>query len=647
MNGPAKITRTDIARYFALLQPPLITDRLFEDASFQTEFGVAARDAIAFGGGPAILKSALYAGVRRMFAEERPQALTALNGATITVSSNGDHVALSFVSDGGANTTVDSLNLMFLSSKTEVRQAALRRATNELGPTGPDPVYWHKELQDQGLDDARMDQYLRQIDASIVSHLARVVRDCVTGVLDKTHMVPRSIAYWESLCGPQPGRMDQETWLKEVFEPQRRRLIERDLVRGLDLCLAMGIREDLTPRAITAHLSDDDLWNALEQLGPIDDPFSLVGIVDLAASRCGDERFAARSAETLRRLCGGQLCRADGLDVYAFLPALVDLVRAELQVMASIASRPAFWRRICAWTQAALLVRAFQAVRMDPEPFSENIKLLQAVEAQTAELLDLRQSPLSHPAENSRECIRAEIFGRLLLVQKRLGEEGQNLPGADALAAAVKDPANAIPYFSQMPGPLELDRLPCWELDTLPEECDEFKTGLRARANELTSDANDQNWLLFFHLSRLFRFDDHIFNRISALITATNFGVSDDERQSALTRMFWLSYVAVEQRNASMAEAILTRCLQWIGAETNEHHATALFRIGCIATAASGQDSVTKDRFGKYLRDLVFLLPKGDACRALSAEIEVLKAFTPLGEWQNYAQAEALALLGW
>ena len=267
MNGLAKITRTDIARYFALLQPPLIADRLFEDASFQTEFGVAARDAIAFGGGPPILKSALYAGVRRMFAKERAQVLTALNGATITVSSNGDHVALSFVGDGGANTTVDSLNLMFLSPKSEARQAALRRAADRLGPTGPDPGYWHKVLQEQALDDVQMDQHLRQIDASIVPHLARVVRDSMTGVLDKTHMVPRSIAYWETLCGTQPGQMDQETWLKEVFEPHRRRLIERDLVRGLDLCLAMGIREDLTPRAITAHLSDNDLSTALPKLG--------------------------------------------------------------------------------------------------------------------------------------------------------------------------------------------------------------------------------------------------------------------------------------------------------------------------------------------------------------------------------------------
>jgi hypothetical protein len=385
----------------------------------------------------------------------------------------------------------------------------------------------------------------------------------------------------------------------------------------------------------------------LERLGSIDDPFSLIGIVDLAASRSGDERFASLATQTVRRLCRAQLGRADGLDVYVFLPALVDLVRAELQVAPSIGSCPAYWRRICAWTQAALLVRAFQTVRLDPEPFSENIKLLRAVEAQTAELLDLRQSPLSHPAENSRECIRAEIFGRLLILQKRLSDQGQNLPGADALAEALADPANAIPYFAEMPGPLELDRLPFWELDNLPEECAEFKAGLRARADSLTSDVNDQNWLLFFHLSRLFRFDDHIFDRITKLVAATRFGASDDDRQAALSRMFWISYVALEQRNARLAEAILTRCLQWIDAETNEHHASALFRIGFIATAALGEDSVTKERFGKYLRDVAFVLPKGDACRALSAELEVLKAFTPLAEWQNYAQAEALALLGW
>jgi hypothetical protein len=409
----------------------------------------------------------------------------------------------------------------------------------------------------------------------------------------------------------------------------------------------MGIRDDLTPRSITAHVSHDDLWAALEQLKPVDNPFSLIGIADLAASRCGgDDRFAILAAQVVERLCGAQLCRADGLDIYAFLPALLDLVQAELQVAPSTAGCPAYWRRICAWTQAALLVQVFQSVNLDPEQFSENIKTLRAAEAQTAEFLDLRQSPLSHPAETSRDCIRAEMLGRLLILRQRQTEQGQSLPGADVLAEAFAELAKTAPLLVHMPGPLELDRSPPLELENLPKEWDEFKTDLQRRADELTSEVDDQNWLLFVHLAHFVRFDDHIFGCILKLIPWTKFGVSDDDRRAALSHMGRLSYIALAQRNVPLVDAILTRCLQGIGPATDEHHASALVHIGFIATAAAGENSAIKERFAKFLRDLAFLLPEGAPCRALGAELEVLKTFTPLGEWQSFAQAEALCLLG-
>jgi hypothetical protein len=641
-----KLAQTDVARYFALLQPPLIANRLLDDASFRTEFGLS-RDLISFGGGPAIPKATLYDGVRKMFAEQRPQSLAAATGDTITVSLTDDDIALSFPTDGGATATVHSLNLMFLSPSADIRQAALQRMNNELGPTGPDPSYWQKELQQGALGDDCMDHLSREIDASLVPHMARVGRDIMAGFLDKTHLVPRPLAYWEGLCGQAPNDMEQERWLKEIFEPHRQRLMDRDLVRGLELCLAMGIRDDLTPRSITAHVSHDDLWAALEQLKPIDDPFSLLGIADLAARRSGgDGRFATLAARTVERLCGAELCRADGLDIYAFLPALLDLVQAELRVAPLTAACPAYWRRICAWTQAALLVRAFQTVNLDPEQFSNNIKTLHAAEAQTAELLDLRQSPLSHPAETSRDCIRAEILGRMLILRQRETEQGQNLPGADVLAEALAELAKSAPLLAHMPGPLELDRFPAWELENLSEEFDEFKADLRRRADQLTSEVDDQNWLLFAHFARLLRFDDHIFGCILKLIPSTKFGVTDDDRRAALSHMGRLSYIALAQRNVPLVDAILTRCLQGIGPATDEHHASALVHIGFIATAAAGENSAIKERFAKFLRDLAFLLPEGAPCRALGAELEVLKTFTPLGEWQSFAQAEALCLLG-
>ena len=110
--------------------------------------------------------------------------------------------------------------------------------------------------------------------------------------------------------------------------------------------------------------------------------------------------------------------------------------------------------------------------------------------------------------------------------------------------------------------------------------------------------------------------------------------------------MLQLSYLALAQRNVSIADAILGRCLRAIGPWTDERHASALVHIGFIATAASGQDSVIKERLAKYLRDLAFLLPQGAPCRALCAELEVLKTFISLGEWHSFAQAEALCLLG-
>jgi hypothetical protein len=292
------------------------------------------------------------------------------------------------------------------------------------------------------------------------------------------------------------------------------------------------------------------------------------------------------------------------------------------------------------------LVRAFQTVNFDPEQFSENIKTLHAAEAQTAELLDLRQSPLSHPAKTSRICIRAEVLGRLLNSQQRETEQGRKLPSADVLSEAVAEQAKSAPFLSQMPGPLELDRFPAWQLENLSEEFDEFKADLRQRTEDLTSDSDDHNWLWLVHLSRLFRFDDHIFGCILKLIPSTKFGVSDDDCRGALSHMGRLSYIALDQRNVTLADAILTRCLQGIGPATDEHHASALVYIGFIATAASGQESVIKERFAKYLRDLAFLLPQGAPCRALGVELEVLKTFTPLGEWHSFAQAEALCLLG-
>ena len=576
MSEPQNINRADIARYFALLQPPLIAEQLFNDASFRAEFGLPAREAISFGG-PAIAKAQLYDAVRRVFAEQRPQSFSASSGETINVVLDEGILTVSFPATGGATTTVRPRNLMFLSSSADEREAALQQSVNELGPTGPDRGYWLKELQKGPLDDEGMDRFWDEIAASIVPNMARIDGDTRTGVLDKTHLVPRFPAYWEALCGAPVAAMEQETWLKEVFEPHRRRLIERDLVSGLDLCLAMGLRDDVTPRSLVADISCDELWNALERLRPVDNPFSLLGIADLAVSRASeDERFEALAAETVARLCGEQLRRADGVDVYSFLSAVVDLVLGELRLLPSIAARPAYWRRICAWTQAGLLVRAFQSIKFDGEEFSKSVRNFINPDSATAEVLDLRQSPLSLSSETSSLCIRAEVLGRLAILRQREIDRGRELPELKTFTDAFTEQTKKAPLLSQMPGPLELDRLPFYRADNLPEWLEEFQDDLRRRADELTSAIDDENWSRFVYFSRIFLFDEYILARITKLIASVRFGTSADERMAALLHLNQLCYLALAQRHVPLAEAILNRCLDEIGATTDERHVVAL-----------------------------------------------------------------------
>ena len=513
---------------------------------------------------------------------------------------------------------------------------------DELGPTGPDPDEWRPELQEGPLNNASMDRFWQQIHMSIVPNMARIGRDVLTGTLDRTHLVPRSLDYWRALCGSPVDHMDQETWLKEIFEPHRKRLIERDLVRGLDLCLAMGLRDDLTPRSLIESVSNDAFWVALQQFPPVDDPVSLLGIADIASSRAQtNSRFVAVAEQAVRRLCEPQLRRSDGLDTYALLLTLVSFISGELRAVPGIASQPAYWRQICSWTQAALLVRSFGAVHFDVDELSQDLDKVRAAEGATAELIDLRQAPLSHPSLTNPARLRAEVLGRLLLLQQRLKAQGVDLPGGSEFATAIEQETQANPFIVHMPGPLELDRLPNCHLKSFPEH---FQNTLHTMAVELTTNITDPNWISFVYLGSLIRYDEEILDRVTELTRRAEFpGANKKERQTAIFQVAQVAYLATAQRHSALAEAILARCLEGVGPSTDEQEAVAFFRIGLIATASLSDAS---DRVAHFLGNLAMLLPQGAACEALSAEIVVLRSLIPAKDWHRFSRAEALSALG-
>jgi hypothetical protein len=645
MNSAQPISSRELAEHLAAIQPPTIARWLLNDPKFRAHFDLPIDGAISYGGGPAILKPPLYQCIRNLLADGQPRSLHALNGQEIRTELKDQYVLISFTAEDGTPVEVGSVVLMLLSPELDTRQKALESLLAEVGPTGPaDPAYWRQQLDKGPLDDENMEKLTDEFEASTILHFERIERDIATGVLDKRHLVPTLPGYWDRLCGPRPDRTDQQKWLTEIFEPHRRRLVDRELARGLDLCLAMSLRDDLTPRALTTHISNDDLLAALQRIEPIEDPFSLLGVVDLAASRAPtDARFAELTAQTVERLCSETLPRQDGLDVYDFLPALINLAIGELQVTSGIASQPAYWRRICAWTQAALMVRAFRAVTFEPKVFCEHINLLRSREAATAALLDLQECPLWHPSESNRTRLRAEVLGRLMLMQQREEAAGRQLPGVEAVKKAAEAFSECAPLLTQMPGPLEIDRLPALSMSDFP--CHE-KTELTHRADELTADPKDNNWVRFAHLARLVRFDEYILSRMTEIISKLNYRSNREDSIDNMAFLSSLSYIAVAQRYCPMAETILTRCQEEMPKSVDETHAFALVQIGLTAVAAFPDETSALNRLATYLTNLAYLLPRGAPSRALSQELEDLKTLIPAGEWHRFCRAEALAGLG-
>jgi len=645
MSSPQTLDLAALAEQFAAIQPPAIARRLLGDAEFRKAFGILVDMAVVYEGGPPIRKRTMYGVIRAVLEDGQTRHFASLDGQGIEVRLENDKIFVSFAQGETGHANIALTQFLFLSIDAAGRLNALERLTDEIGTTGPAPEDWRERLAAAPLDDDSMEAFSDELEDSLPFRINRIQHDISNGCLDKAHLIPTSIGYWERLCGRCPDGLSQEDWLRGAFSSHRKRLIARDLLSGLDLCLAMNINDELMPRHLVEGVSNDGLWKTIENLGPVDDPFSLLGIVDLAASRAhADERFAGLTEMAVQRLCADTLRRADGMDVLALFPAVLDLVLTGLQVTPGIAARPGYWRRTCGWTQAALILRILRYSTFDPTEFAAALAQLQSPRARISELLELQDAPLWHPSDTGKTRIRAEIIGRLLILRDREAAAGRTLPGVATLNDAVDALAESFPLGAYFPGPLEVHRLPIINLANVAPEA---RADLVQRSEELTTDLASPDWARFSHLCRLMRFDDAMISRMTQLIE-TNVPASsrDLPDRVSLLQLGPVAFIAVAQRSAQLADAVLTRCLHEVDSQTDAAHASALMKMGLIAMAAFEDQKVGLDRLAKYLLDLSRLVPVGEPCQSLLGELQLLKVLTAAAEWHRFSRAEAMLGLG-
>lgn len=209
--------------------------------------------AVVYEGGPPIRKRTMYGVIRAVLKDGQTRHFAALDGQGIEVRLQNDKIFVSFAQGETGRANIALTQFLFLSIDAAGRLNALEQLTDEIGPTGPAPEDWRERLAAAPLDDNSMEAFSDELEDLLPFCTNRIQHDISDGYLNKAHLIPTSIGYWEGLCGRCPDGLSQEDWLSGALSSHRKRLIARDLLSGLDLCLAMNINDELMPRHLVEN----------------------------------------------------------------------------------------------------------------------------------------------------------------------------------------------------------------------------------------------------------------------------------------------------------------------------------------------------------------------------------------------------------
>ena len=255
-------------------------------------------------------------------------------------------------------------------------------------------------------------------------------------------------------------------------------MIEADVRVGLDIACLGALRDDLSPGAWLDAIDDETVWNALASMPAQGNPIALLAVLDAALYRAGDERFRRLADDTIAILLDDHLGLPPNCDVYGLFEVLTDFVMDRLGLVEGAGRCPGFWRRMCAWMQAGLIVRTAVACRALPDVgrLEEWCKGHMLPAGSLRRLADCRAEPVVIGHMRVPGSLRHEVLARLGCLKERHEKAGRVVPKAVEIESArSRMGGDSSGLASVVPGPAAMHlrpsehRLPRVLLTALPK----------------------------------------------------------------------------------------------------------------------------------------------------------------------------------
>ena len=453
MNSPYVKSALEIALD---LTPPLIRDTLLEDQDFRKKYGITVNSILTF---PDIdisfHRSSLYNAVRKVLSGAIEKKVINTKGQKWRLKNISKKGELPHLSLSRGEKHFPLPGLAALSPDRDTRLRFLDEATFDVNLPRNASDQWHNILSERALEDDEVDACLSEFRDTPVEKMRSISTDLRTAQISPSYLIPPSRRYFERLV----GEYDESTSIRDYATSVGRTLFAQLSAwrpyDGFLFSLLLSSHSSLTDEINVDQLSSEDLVRAYDFLERHGDRISQLGAIEVGLrvlpSRPEIEQPLMRLIEQIRD---------DDVDGQAsgfkLLSALFCLVDGELSRTRLLSSKPPFYRRLAALSQAALIHRQAVSLPVDIDQFSE-WALSNREGFYLQSLADMRLEPRWDPNFAMASHIKADFLGRILIAAQKYE---RNIKDSQIYDFVLSNKDESLQIFSDsletwLPGPLE------------------------------------------------------------------------------------------------------------------------------------------------------------------------------------------------
>lgn len=610
--------------------PPPIQSRILKDSKFQKDVGINGLVA-PFNDAGRIRLGDLLDAVRKVYDTKTPLTIRNLEGDEVQLDLHDHRVVIVGVGVDERDKTTTPFELALLSPDSKIRLEAFGVISRQFGVTGPASSDWSPILEQRPPSNEEVSQIHVSIGQSVPNWWSITQDKISSGQLAPADFIPPRLDYFTTLCGPLPNGVSVNEYVLGPLAEHRKTLVAENLPEGMALLLPSSLRADASVVPALSDFTDDEVWDAANLLLDKPDPFTLLGLVEIALERCPTKpEFEAVANDLIEKLCGETLPHHDGLDIYEFFPALVNLSLHHLRHIDGVMTQPPYWHWLCAFTHAGLLTRLMDGLEFDPKDMTQWFASTRDMSEGLADILAIRSEPTWRFDHLTRERIQAEIIGRLKGLAQKEEKEGRQFPNGDLIDKRI-EAFDALGISPFRPGPLEGNLRPSDNKAERTLPADDV-TDLLAKLNNTPGEFP---WAGIDNASAIFYLPEEI--RIALTEKLPTIVMSEGTFVERTNPLAIAALVAAVHLDQGMAEAIAERLFQEFDGEDDTQ--TAFLTLFVASTALDEDEWM--DWFREKLLRLAFMAPSGLPIKVLITLIEELKTLLPISQWR-FGQVEAL-----